>query len=311
MSVEGTIYILGAGAVGFPLAAFLAGAGRPVVAVRTSREDITGRLVTVTVRHSGATIRVPVETTSLSGLSRLDGTIVVTAKAHANEALARELKAKNASGPIVILQNGLSVEKPFLDAGFSSIYRGILYITSQTESANDFTFRPVTASPIGVVHGDASVLEQVVAVLTTDRFPFRSERNIQREVWKKAIINSVFNSICPLLDVDNGVFVRDEGAAGLAQVVVRECLPVTDRLGLGLSEQELMEQILRISQRSEGQLISTLQDIKSGRDTEIEFLNLEITRTAALLQPVCRLPVTEFLGKMIEAKSREQKLGPS
>lgn len=310
MSIEGTIYILGAGAVGFPLAAFLAGAGRPVVAVRTSREDVTWGPVTVTVRSGAEPMRTRVEMVSLSRLSRLDGTVVVTAKAHANEAIARELKAKDARGPIVLLQNGLSVEKPFLNAGFSSIYRGILYITSQTESANDFTFRPVTASPIGVVQGDASALEQVIAALTTDRFPFRSETNIQREVWKKAIINSVFNSICPLLDVDNGVFVRDEGAAGLAREVVRECLPVIDRLGLGLSEQELMEQILRISGRSEGQLISTLQDIKSGRDTEIEFLNLEITRVAASLQPACRLPVTEFLGKMIVAKSREQKPEP-
>ena len=34
------IYVLGAGAVGFPLATFLAQAGRGVVAVRTSREDV-------------------------------------------------------------------------------------------------------------------------------------------------------------------------------------------------------------------------------------------------------------------------------
>lgn len=311
MSARKTIYILGAGAVGFPLAAFLADAGRPVVAVRTSRTDVTTGVVMVTVRSGEEPLQMPVKTASLSSLSRLDGTIVITAKAHANEAIARELKAKDASGPIVILQNGLSVEKPFLDAQFSPLYRGILYVTSQAESTYAFTFRPVTASPIGVIHGDASDLEEVVASLTTSQFPFRPETNIQREVWKKAIINSVFNSLCPLLDVDNGVFMRDEGVTELAREVVRECLPVTNQLGLGLSEAELMEQVLRISRRSEGQLISTLQDIKSGRDTEIEFLNLEITRIAASLQPARHLPVTEFLGKMVVAKSHERKPGSS
>jgi 2-dehydropantoate 2-reductase len=143
--------------------------------------------------------------------------------------------------------------------------------------------------------------------LTTDGFPFHSEANIQREIWKKAIINSVFNSICPLLEVDNGVFVRDEETANLAQEVVRECITLTDRLNMGLTEHELMEQILLISKRSDGQLISTLQDIRIGRPTEIEFLNLEIARVAASLQPRLELPKVEILGKMIVAKSLQQR----
>ena len=118
----------------------------------------------------------------------------------------------------------------------------------------------------------------------------------------------MFNSICPLLDIDNGVFVRDAAARDLALEIIHECVTLTDRLnlglGLGLSENELMEQLLRISQGSSGQLISTLQDIKQGRPTEIAFLNLEIARVAAALQPQLTLPRTEFLGKMIEAKSR-------
>ena len=120
----------------------------------------------------------------------------------------------------------------------------------------------------------------------------------------------MFNSICPLLDIDNGVFVRDAAAKDLALEVVRECVTLTDRLnlglglGLGLSENKLIEQLLRISQGSSGQLISTLQDIKQGRPTEIAFLNLEIARVAAALQPPLALPRTEFLGKMIVAKSR-------
>ena len=67
-----------------------------------------------------------------------------------------------------------------------------------------------------------------------------------------------------------------------------------------------MEQILLISKRSDGQLISTLQDIRIGRQTEIEFLNLEIARVAASMQPSIDLPRVEFLGKMIVAKSLQQ-----
>ncbi|MFL6711789.1 MAG: ketopantoate reductase family protein, partial [Sulfurifustis sp.] len=186
------------------------------------------------------------------------------------------------------------------------IYRCILYVTSQTVSENDYTFSMITPSPIGVAHGDESSLEQCAALLTTPEFPFRLEANIQREAWKKTIINAVFNSICPLLEVDNGIFARDEETANLAREVVRECVTLTDRLNMRLSESELMEQLMRISKGSK-QLISTLQDIRTGRQTEIDALNLEIARVAALTQPRVHLPRVELLGKMILIKSLQHR----
>jgi 2-dehydropantoate 2-reductase len=278
-----------------------------VIAVRTSRKDVPKGTITVTVHNGANRISTSVETISLSKLTNLDGTIVIATKSYANKAIALELKDKAATGPIVIMQNGVGVEKPFLEADFSPIYRCILYVTGQAISEYDFTFRPITPSPIGIINGSEAGLKKCVEDLTTGEFPFRSEANIQREIWKKAIINAVFNSICPLLDVDNGVFVRDEETANLAREVVRECVTLTDRLNLGLGEDELMEQILRISQGADGQLISTLQDIRSGRQTEIEFLNLEIARVATSLQPSLHLPRVELLGKMILAKSLQQR----
>lgn len=307
MGAKEPTYILGSGAIGFPLAAYLANAGSTVVAVRTSRKDAPKGTLTVTVHNGANRISTPVETISLSKLTNLAGTIVIAAKSYANKAIALELKDKTATGPVVIMQNGVGVEKPFLDAHFCPIYRCILYVTSQATSEYDFTFRPVTSSPIGIVNGNESGLKKCVEDLTTDGFPFRSEANIQREIWKKAIINSVFNSICPLLDVDNGVFVRDAETANLAGEVVRECIALTERLNIRLSESELIEQIVLISKASEGQLISTLQDIRIARQTEIEFLNLEIARVAASMQPRLHLPRTEFLGKMILAKSSQQR----
>lgn len=307
MGLKETIYILGSGAIGFPLAAYLTNAGRPVVAVRTGRKDVAQGSVTVTVHNGANRISTPVETVSLARLTRLDGTIVIAAKSYANRAIALELRDKAATGPIIIMQNGVGVEQPFLQAQFSPIYRCILYVTSQAIAEYEFTFRPVTASPIGVVAGNESSLEKCVEALSTDGCPFCVEANIHREIWKKAIINSVFNSICPLLEVDNGVFVRDAEVAKLAQEVVRECVELTDRLNLGLSEGELMEQIMLISRGSDGQLISTLQDIRNGRQTEIEFLNLEIARVAASMQPGLHLPKVQLLGKMILAKSLQHR----
>src|SRR5690606_31859100 len=179
----------------------------------------------------------------------------------------------------------------------------VLYVTSQGTGKYEFRARPVTVCPIGVVQGDEDGLQQAVATLSTDHLQFRAEANIEREVWKKAIINAVFNSICPLLDIDNGIFVRDEMVAALARDVIGECVALTTRLNLDITAEELMDQLLRISSGSQGQLISTLQDIHAGRPTEIEFLNLEIARVAATLQPPVEVPRTELLGRMVLVKS--------
>jgi hypothetical protein len=49
------------------------------------------------------------------------------------------------------------------------------------------------------------------------------------------------------LEVDNGVFVRDEETANLAREVVRECVALMDRLDMGLGESELGEEVIAIT----------------------------------------------------------------
>ncbi len=307
MHASETTYILGSGAVGFPLAVHLASAGRAVIAVRTGRDDVARGAITIGVRNGPDRVSASIETVSLPKLARLDGLVAVTAKSYANEAIASALKSKAINGPIVLMQNGVGVERPFLEAGLAPIFRCILYVTGQRTAEHEFAFHPISDSAVGIVTGTDKELEKVVRSLTTAGFPFCAERSIQRQIWKKAIINSVFNSICPLLDVDNGVFARDKEAARLAEEVTGECLALTERLRIGLTANELMEQAMRISKGSDGQLISTLQDIRNGRETEIEFLNLEIARIAASLQPPIHLHKTELLGRLVREKSAQHR----
>jgi 2-dehydropantoate 2-reductase len=51
------------------------------------------------------------------------------------------------------------------------------------------------------------ILENIILQLNNSHFQFRAEENIQPLIWKKAINNCIFNSICPLLETDNGSFI--------------------------------------------------------------------------------------------------------
>jgi 2-dehydropantoate 2-reductase len=305
-SASEKIYILGAGAIGMALAVNLLRNGRSVAAVRTSNSNYAWETIQVLVEcDQSLTIEAPLEMVSLSKLDRLGaGTIVITAKATANRFLASELRDKKSSGPIVIMQNGIGVESPFINAGFPDIYRCVLYATSQEQQQNFFRFRSVAASPIGTLIGDTQKLSHLVTQLSTPKFQFRVEERIKEEIWKKAIMNAVFNSVCPLLEVDNGIFCRDKMVAEIALGIIEETVEVTKRIGLNLETKGLMEQLLMISKRSDGQLISTLQDLKNGNETEIDFLNLEIARIAGEMTPKIAVGKTKILGELIAIKSR-------
>lgn len=298
------IYIIGRGAIGKVLAVFLKLSGKNAVLIRGSVNDEKSHLENIRVTmNDGSIVEAVVEVTTLNNIKELKGIVVLTSKSFGNAELAHSLKNKISDSPLVILQNGLGVEQPFIDNDFPSVYRCVLFVTSQNIEGG-VRFKPVSICPVGVVKGDDEELKEITAELTTPHFQFRSESNIDLVVWKKAIINCAFNSICPLLEIDNGIFHRDIKALDLARRVVNECLLVASRKGVHLKEDEVIENLLLISKSSDGNLISTLQDIRNGQPTEIDTLNFEIARLAEKFNLGHQVQQTKILGELTKLKSQ-------
>ena len=110
--------------------------------------------------------------------------------------------------------------------------------------------------------------------------------------------------------MDNGAFFREPGVASLAAEIIDECVVLAQAAGVSLTKSELLAQIMAISHGSDGIAISTLQDIRNGRETEMASLNLEMARLAASKHPEILLARTGFLGRMIAAKSALKRKNP-
>ena len=295
------VYIVGAGAIGKSLAVCLSNDGRKVVLLRgsvdngeTHRENIRVTLPSKEIIEAEVTID------ALSNYFSLEGLVALCIKSYGNAALADALRHKIGNSPLVLLQNGLGVEQVFM--GFPSVYRCVLFATSQPISDTRLNFKPVAVSPIGRVSGgDETSLGHIAGLLNTPYFGFRAEPDIQPVIWKKAIVNSVFNSVCPLLDTDNGIFHRNPQALQIAESIVAECLCVAGEQGVKLNLAEVMDSLLLISRSSDGQFISTLQDIRNHRPTEIATLNLAIAGMAAMEQSIIQ---TRLLGQLTLLKSQ-------
>ena len=326
-------YIIGAGAIGRALAVILQRRQREVVLVRASEAvrgsgaapdggaGSTGGTARVgaaapdapvspvspqrirVLLNDGILVEEEIAVRGLREIDYFDGTVVVATKSYGNFALAEVLKDKVGEAPVVIMQNGLGVEEPFLRVGIGGVYRCVLFATSQYGREGEVIFKPVTASQVGVVAGSREVLEEVVAGINTPVFPFASTEDIRTVVWSKTIANCVFNSVCPLLETDNGIFHRNEEALGLAKRMIAECVAVAELDGVRLSAEEVTGRLLLISKASDGQLISTLQDIRNGRPTEIDTLNFAVARVAAAHGAEGIAPVTKALGELTKLKS--------
>lgn len=296
------IYIIGCGAIGFPLAAFLSKLGRKVVAVRSSVSVSKTQQHNITISQNGTVTVTPVCVTSLDSLENPHGIFVVTAKSTANQFLATKLREVGAKGPIVVMQNGLDVEAPFIEQGFEEVFRTVLYFTSETKEAFTYSVKPVKASMIGLVIGTEKALEETVELLQNPVLTLESTESIGLYAWQKTIANVVFNSICPLLNQDNGIFYRDDKAMALGDELIHECIQVARADGIELQHEAVRTQVLGISRASSGLLISTLQDLNAGRPTEINYINLAVARKAKIHGLSHVVPKTTMLGHLILLK---------
>lgn len=304
------IYIIGAGAIGMILAVLLKQAGKDVILIRGRQESPTeADEATITVDCvDDTTVSSTIPIRSLEAIPALDGPVLLTTKSFGNEVLAQRLSGKTGQSPLILLQNGLTNEEPFLEADFPRLYRCVLLATSQVQAAYVVRYKPVAASLIGIIRGHEVELADLVAKLTTTRFPFRAEVAIQQAIWEKVITNCVFNTICPLLNVDNGIFYRNTSALVLAREVIAECLAVAGGVGVVLNPAEVEQRLLQISQRSDGQLISTLVDINQGRETEIDSLNLAVARLAKRLGQPDLASKTRLLGELTRLKAETSRI---
>jgi 2-dehydropantoate 2-reductase len=298
------IFIIGAGAIGKALAVFLQVSGKRVTLIRGSVADGIRKTEIIRVEMpDGTDQEAEIEIMPFNAFPAMDGIVVLANKSYGNGQLATALKSKTGNSPIILMQNGLGVERPFMEHGFPEIYRCVLFVTSQLTDGLTIRFRPVAVCPIGIERGTADRLAGIVRQLHTDYMGFRSKADIQHVIWKKAIANCVFNSICPLLEADNGIFFRHNETFELARRIIADCLVIANAKGIPLRQAEVEESVLQISRASDGQLISTLQDIRNKRPTEIDTLNFEIVRIARELHMGDRVREIQLLGELIRLKS--------
>jgi 2-dehydropantoate 2-reductase len=89
----------------------------------------------------------------------------------------------------------------------------------------------------------------------------------------------------------------------LGEKVISECVKIANLSNVEISEMDVLKSVLMISKMSNGQLISTLQDINNKRKTEIETLNFAVVAIAQKLGKEHEVTQTKLLGELTKMKA--------
>ncbi|MCI4339446.1 MAG: 2-dehydropantoate 2-reductase [Thermoplasmata archaeon] len=284
------ILVVGAGAVGSLFAARLSAAG--------NRVELTGRPEHVAaigshglrVEGTGAGTFWP---TALSDLARATApeAILLTVKTFDLSRAATELTRRFPTRvPTVLPQNGLNVERLVVDPSFAT----------PREDPSPWLVRAVNSIPVtlvgpGVVRqaGEGQVVlhdpraggassgatEVIRELLDRAGVPVRLVGDLERELWRKALVNAAINPVTALHRVTNGRLLespyREE-----AQSLLREAQQAAASSGFAFADEEADRDLDRVVRATAENRSSMLQDRDRGRPTEVDAISGEILRAA-------------------------------
>lgn len=312
------ILVVGAGAIGSLLGAFLQEGGNSVLlvgraehvaAIRAAGLKVSGprervvRLEAATAIPEGTDAEVAIVTTKTFDLASATG------------GLARALTPR----PVLFLQNGLGI----LSAGRAALEAGG-WPAPAPYAVQGVNLLPVTLVGPGEVretgHGEvllpvpgeagpaAGAARLFRMVLEGSRVPVEAVPEFEREVWRKALLNAAVNPVTAVRGFPNGDLLVEPGRTEALQLL-GEALAVARSEGYGFTSEEVTRDFERVVRATAANRSSMLQDIDRGRPTEIDAISGEFLRVATshgLDLPATRAIVEEVRRRAAHAAPRPQ-----
>jgi 2-dehydropantoate 2-reductase len=123
--------------------------------------------------------------------------------------------------------------------------------------------------------GDAramAMLQFWQPVLAQQNIPTTISTDPHYSEWQKALWNITVNGLCAILDAPNGVILDHPEIMAVAQNIVTETVAVAASAGINLTLAD-QQAVFQSLEKTRQNINASLQDLRAGRMTEIEFFN--------------------------------------
>ncbi len=303
------IAVMGAGAMGSAFGGYLALAGHDVTLVDVRRECVDA------VNDRGLLLRLPggeerqvalSAATDPSGLAHLDLVIVLT-KAFATADAARSLKGVvGAATWVVTLQNGIGNDRALAAVlGAERVVGGTTTVGAEQTEPGTTTVAPSTASgdtvtylgtPPGAAGGEVT---RVAEVLTAAGLPAVVLPSAEEAVWTKVALAAPMASISAVLGWTVADVYRNPHTRQLLRTLFDEIMAVAAARRVLVDPDTVWGYCEHTWQTVGPHMTSMAVDVRRGRRTEIDALNLEVARLGEAAGVPA--PANRSLGLLVQA----------
>ncbi|HVQ13455.1 MAG TPA: 2-dehydropantoate 2-reductase [Vicinamibacterales bacterium] len=284
------ITLIGPGAIGSTLAAWLSQGARHsvAVAVRTPFDSIVLTTPNGRIEASPRVLTDPAQAAPADW-------VLITTKAYDSAAAARWFTTS--MGPqtrVAVIQNGVEhVERfaPYVDAA------RIVPVMIDCSATRLSPGQVIQGGPIHIVVPAGPNGAEFVALFDGLNFDVRETSDFVSAAWKKLCLNSAGAVSAALLEPAG--IAHHEGVAAIMRAIVRECVAVGRAKGALLGE-EIADEIVERTRRGPRDAVnSMLADRRAGRPMEIDARNDVIVRYGRELG--IPTPMNALMVAMLEA----------
>lgn len=312
MAIE-RVCVVGAGVIGSLYAGHLASVAD--VSVLTRRTEHASALVDDGLRISGKSdLAARVDATAdAAQLPEFDLGIVAT-KATQLEDAARALAGRAPGATMMTIQNGLGAEELLRAHGDWPLVSAVTFMSGVRHSDTHVEYELDTETWLGPFSGTTTYeqAQEIEALLVSSGLHARAFPDLRPAQWSKLIFNATVNTVAALTNLPHvGAFAAVAGSTDLGRLVrdlMEEGKAVAAAAGVQLHE-DPWEMNVHAVQRGEtlaaeghyAHVPSMLEDVRSGRPTEVDFITGALVREAER----CGVPVPLHTAMYRLVKARE------
>ena len=218
---------------------------------------------------------------------------------------------------IVLIQNGINIEKPFLECFPDNVVLSGISLMGANEPEPGFIVEddpdrlgvaPFHSPKLPAEQQKAAAMEFVELYSASGKARCSYDPNVQYARWRKLVYNCVWNPICALTGCDTGrlrlvamhaSYAAADPVALLVRPAMREVINVAASVGVQL-DPELIDRMVEAEPVETFCAPSMLQDMRKGRFMEVENILGEVVRAADSNEVA--VPVIKVLFGLLKAR---------
>jgi len=250
------IVIFGAGAIGSLFGALLS---------KSNNVLLIGRKPHVTTIQKKGLI--------IEGKTHLDVKILAAYDTEAAILQARKIISDNTI--VLSLQNGLdNIDKISKHLSSKRIIAGVTTHGAFFSKPGVIKHTGKGMTILGGLNGKkTNVIDSIVKLFNQTGIDTTESKNILKEIWSKAIINSSINPLTAIFQCKNGYLIENPLLEKLVEIICEESTSIANAEGVDLSYSEMLNKTKEVIKNTSDNYSSMLQSIKKRKKTEIESIN--------------------------------------